>query len=57
MRPGTAMVCLELSGDGVLDVPASERRIGPASVADQPLPFGGQNVTPNTFLFISSLHA
>ena len=33
------MICLELSGDGVLEVPASERRIGPASVS-QPLPLG-----------------
>ena len=32
-----APICLELSGDGVLDVPASERRIGPVSVADQPM--------------------
>ena len=35
-------MCLELSGEGVLDVPPGERRIGPVSVAELPLPLGGK---------------
>lgn len=37
---GCAMIILELSGEGVLDVPSSQRRIGPVSLADRPLVIG-----------------
>ncbi|CAE7598300.1 unnamed protein product [Symbiodinium sp. CCMP2456] len=59
-----APICLELSGDGVLDVPASERRIGPVSVADQPMIVGRKHqpelhkraVNPQCLKFMSRDH-
>ncbi|CAE8601832.1 unnamed protein product [Polarella glacialis] len=40
------MVVLELSGNGVLDVPAQDRRIGPVSLANKPL-FVGRKHQPD----------